>query len=190
MLKWVGAIAGLLLALASLLATAPALAQVTADEHAAALEGLFAELKDAPDPATAQMIADDIWSLWIEPPDADLAARMSETLDLRWGGDIKALISALDDIIADYPDYAEGYNQRATVYFMLGNHEKSLADIAATLEREPRHFGALAGRALILREQGQYDRALEDIRAALGIHPFLTERTLFPELAEENEIQA
>jgi Tfp pilus assembly protein PilF len=181
-----GTIAGLLLALLGLFAVAaPSWAQTGETEYEAALDGLFAELAVSPDPATAQGIADDIWRLWMEPPDAELAARMAATLDLRWRGDMAGLIATLDGIIADHPDYAEAYNQRATVNFMLGNYERSLADIAETLAREPRHFGALAGRALILKEQGEDQRALADMRAALKIHPFLSERTLFPELSED-----
>ncbi len=180
-----GAIAGLLLALLGLFAMAPASGQTSDTEYTAALDGLFAELAVAPDPAAAQGISDDIWRLWMEPPDADLAARMASTLDLRWRGDVAGLIATLDAVIAEYPDYAEAYNQRATVNFMLGKYDESLADIAATLEREPRHFGALAGRALILKERGEYEQALETMRAALKIHPFLGERALFPELSED-----
>ena len=182
----VSAIAGLLLALSALFAmAAPAWAQTGEAEYAAALDGLFAELAVAPHPAAAQGISDDIWRLWMGPPDAELAARMASTLDLRWRGDVTGLIATLDAVIADYPDYAEAYNQRATINFGLGKYEESLADIAATLEREPRHFGALAGRALILKEQGEYQQALETMRAALKIHPFLGERALFLELSED-----
>ncbi len=62
-------------------------------------------------------------------------------------------------------------------------YDKSLADIEQTLAREPRHFGALAGRALIYHTLGKRDEALQAIREALEIHPFLPERALFPELA-------
>lgn len=180
-----GNLAGLLLALLGLFAMAPAWGQTSETEYASALDGLFAELAVAPDPAAARGISDDIWRLWMEPPDAELAARMAGTQDLRWRGDLPGLIATLDAVIADYPDYAEAYNQRATINFSLGKYDESLADIAATLEREPRHFGALAGRALILKEQGQYEQALETMRAALKIHPFLGERALFPELSED-----
>lgn len=71
---------------------------------------------------------------------------------------------------------------RATAYFLRGAYEKSLADIEKTLALEPRHFGALAGRGLIFHTLGKRDEALEAIKAALDIHPWLAERGLFPEL--------
>ena len=71
---------------------------------------------------------------------------------------------------------------RATAHFLNGAYEKSLADIVETLTREPRHFGALSGRALIYQAQGKRELALEAITEALDIHPFLAERALFPEL--------
>jgi tetratricopeptide (TPR) repeat protein len=87
--------------------------------------------------------------------------------------------------VTDYPDYAEGWNQRATLYYMLDNLEASLADIDKVLAIEPRHYGALAGRVLIYLKQGKHDEALRDMRAALALHPYLNERRLFPELAED-----
>ncbi|MBN9346959.1 MAG: tetratricopeptide repeat protein, partial [Devosia sp.] len=82
-------------------------------------------------------------------------------------------------------DYAEGWNQRATVYFMLGDYDASLDDIAHVLAIEPRHYGALSGRVLIYLKQGRYDDARADMIAALAIHPYLRERRFFPDLAQD-----
>ena len=83
----------------------------------------------------------------------------------------------------DYPDYAEGWNQRATLYYMMGDFERSIADCAKVLALEPRHFGALSGRALMYLQLGKRALALRDMAAALAIHPFLSEALLFPELS-------
>ena len=113
----------------------------------------------------------------------NLRTDISETNDL---ADAKPeLVRQLDALIEDYPTYAEAWNQRATTYYMMQNFEASLADIDKTLELEPRHFGALSGQSLILLAQGKRDQALKAIIAALAIHPFLSERGLFPELARE-----
>jgi tetratricopeptide (TPR) repeat protein len=151
--------AGLLLGQVPFLSPAPALAQ--AENQAAALDELFAQLRSAPDEARARTTADRIWTIWTQP---------------------LAQLPQINALIVDYPDYAEGWNLRATANFMRGDYEASLADVTETLKREPRHFGALAGRALILQAQGRHDEALEAIKQALDIHPFLSERALFPEL--------
>lgn len=161
-----------------------ALPPVTAqsERESAALDALFAQLRAAPDEAAARAITNQIWTYWFTPSDPTLAARMRDVLRLRQRADFPGVIALLDAIIADYPTYAEGWNQRATVYYLLHNYDQSLADIAKVLEFEPRHFGALVGRAVIYKNQGKDDLALNDIIAALAIHPFLVERALFPEL--------
>lgn len=161
----------------------PANAQT--EREKAALDELFDQLRTAPNPEAAQAITDKIWIYWTTPADPVLASRMQDVLALRMSADFPAVIALLDDIIADYPDYAEAFNQRATIYYLLRNFEKSIADVERVLELEPRHFGALAGRAVMYKEQGKDDLALKDILAAMAIHPFLVERAMFPELLED-----
>lgn len=176
-------LAALLGPLAALSAFVPAMAQT--ERESAALDELFARLKSAPDEASARQITEQIWIYWTTPADPVLAARMQEVLMLRQRADFPAVIALLDDIVRDHPTYAEGWNQRATVYFLLRNYEQSLADIEKVLQYEPRHFGALVGRAVIYDSQGKRDLAVRDMAAALAIHPFLVERAMFPELLED-----
>lgn len=168
--------------LASLTSLAPASADEATD-RAAALDTLFGQLRAAPDAASAQAIDDQIWSIWTTPADPDLASRMREILTSRSSGNIATTLALLDELVVDFPDYAEGWNQRATLHYMTGDFERSIADCAKVLELEPRHFGALSGRALMYLQLGQRDLALRDMRAALAIHPFLNEAQLFPELS-------
>jgi len=149
------------------------------------LDELFVQLHDAPDETTARTISDRIWTIWVNPTDPDLKFRMMDVMEARSMRSIETTIALLDQLVLDYPDYAEGWNQRATMHFMRGDYEASIADCARVLELEPRHFGALAGRAVIYLQQGKRSLALRDMKAALSLHPFLNERHLFPELEQE-----
>jgi tetratricopeptide (TPR) repeat protein len=110
---------------------------------------------------------------------------MLEVLAVRSSGNISGSIALLDKLVEDYPTYAEGWNQRATMRYLVNDLEGSLADIDKVLEFEPRHFGALSGRVLIYLAQGKRALALKEMATALTIHPFLNERQLFPELEQE-----
>lgn len=173
------------LALGGLLALASAAAIADEASDRAALDRLFAELKTAPDAATAQQIDQRIWIYWTTPSDPLLTARMSEILAARRQGNLSRAIALADSLVADSPDWAEAWNQRATLHYLQGDLDAALADCAEALAREPRHFGALSGRALIHLQQGKRALALKDMAAALEIHPFLNERQLFPELQRE-----
>lgn len=176
--------AGALAALAlSLLMLVPAAADEATDK--ATLDTLFGLLHDAPDEATANAISNKIWSIWTTPSDPDLDLRMRDVLEARAMRGVETTIELLDQLIVDYPAYAEGWNQRATMHFIAGNLEASIADCARVLELEPRHYGALSGRAMIYLQQGKRSLALRDMRAALALHPFLGERLLFPELQRD-----
>ena len=166
-----------------MLSSAPAFAQEFVDRGA--LDKLFVELRTAPDATTAHRIDQQIWFHWTTPSDPLLAGRMNEALAARSMGDPVEAIVLLNRLIEDYPDYAEGWNQRATMYYVIGNFDASIADCAKVLELEPRHFGALSGRALMYLQQGRRALALKDMAAALAIHPFLNERRLFPELQQD-----
>jgi tetratricopeptide (TPR) repeat protein len=173
------ALLALLLALALVL---PAAADDASDK---ALDSLFIQLHDARDAATASALSNQIWAIWTTPTDPTLAGRMSDVMEARMTRDIQTTIKLLDALILDYPEYAEGWNQRATMHFMAGDYEASIADCARVLELEPRHYGALSGRAIMYLQQGKRSLALRDMKAALDLHPFLNERQLFPELQQE-----
>jgi len=169
-----------LLAAALLALSLPAAAEDA--KASAVLDQLFAQLRVAPDPVAARRIDQAIWAVWTNPSDPVLHERMRAVLFSRGTGNIAEALRLLDSLVADFPDYAEGWNQRATIHYMMGNLDLSIADCARVLELEPRHFGALSGRALIYLQQGKRALALKDMAAALAVHPFLSERALFPEL--------
>ena len=82
-------------------------------------------------------------------------------------------LELLDAIVEMRPGYAEGWNKRATLFYLMDDYDRAMRDILEVLEREPRHFGALSGLGLILQEVGQKRGALEAFRRALAVHPHL-----------------
>lgn len=162
-------IATIALALALVLTTRAAVA----DQNDPRLEPLFATLAGIDNPIQAFRLENAIWSLWIASDDPEVAHLMEEGVSAMQTYRLEAAVDLFTAIIERAPDYAEGWNKRATVYYMLGNYEGSLADIDETLAREPRHFGALSGRGLIYDALGDQAKALEAFEEALEIHPFL-----------------
>lgn len=163
--------------------TAFAEAHFWSQSETADLDRLHTSLKSAPDEASARALADQIWAIWTRPDDQAIAGRVAEILEKAGFGGPATQMPLIEELVADYPDYPEAWNFRATARFLRGDNPGALADIEEVLKREPRHFGALAGRALILQGTGKGEEALAAIKAALAVHPFLPERALFPELA-------
>lgn len=146
------------------------------------LDSLFTALRVTPNASQAREITDQIWQIWTQPEDPALAALMDKSLQARREFNLDHAIELLDEIVTLYPDYAEAWNQRATLNYLRGHYEESLIDIAETLAREPRHFGALTGRCLVYLKLNDREHALQSIVEALKIHPHLSEQHLFPEL--------
>ncbi len=85
--------------------------------------------------------------------------------------DLPAALQAFDQLVTVAPDFAEGWNKRATVHYLMGNFDLSLDDIATTVSLEPRHFGALSGRGLVYFNLNELGRALDAFDAALALYP-------------------
>lgn len=161
----------------------PAMADPYIDN--AAVDELFQELRVAASEMEAEQISRQIWAYWFTPSDQKLAHHMSVASNALAEGNFASAVDELTIIVTQYPDYAEGWNQRATVHYLMNNLDASLADIDKVLAIEPRHYGALSGRVLIYLKQSKHAEALRDMMAALAIHPYLNERRLFPELAQD-----
>jgi len=180
-------LAGLLavaFAAALMLSALTIMARADAASDRATLDKLFAQLKAAPDAPTAEAIGQQIWRIWLIPSDPELAGRMSAVLEAQHESNYQAELTLLNKLVIDYPNYAEGWNQLATLQYMLQNFDDSLADIDRVLSIVPRHFGALSGRVLIYLAQGNRPMALRAMVAALAVDPFLAEKALFPELSQ------
>ena len=139
----------------------------------AKLDSLFARLKVTDETVEARRIEAEIWERWLDSGDAEINKLMGWAITAMNIRAYTLALGYLDTIILTRPEYAEGWNKRATVYWLMRDYERSLADIDRTLALEPRHWGALAGRGMILRDRGEYQKAVEAFRAALDIDPNL-----------------
>ncbi len=144
-----------------------------ATERASQLNGLFAELKAQTHPGLAQVTAQKIWQIWLSPINERSSELMAQGSAAMRTGNLRDAIAIFSELIEHDPDYAEGWNKRATVWFYLGNDELSQADIDETLKREPRHFGALSGLAMIHLRQGRNQAAVDAARAAQRVYPLI-----------------
>jgi tetratricopeptide (TPR) repeat protein len=179
------------LALAAAMAAAPALAQgdaagppkkkavdvakppKTNAERSKNLDFLFGALKAAPDEASARHVESKIWAIWMQTPSDTAALLMLRARAAMEAQQMDVALKLLDAVIKLRPDYIEGWNRRATLYYLQNDYARSLADIAQVLSREPRHFGALAGLGMIMQDLGDDKHALEAFRKALAVNPHL-----------------
>ena len=155
---------------------------VTSNANNSKLDALFVDLKHSESETEAKVIEEKIWLTWMESGDEKIDELLQQALKKRRVYDFNGSIQILDEIISQKPDFSEAWNQRATMYFFQGKYEKSLEDIAKTLELEPRHFGSLAGRAVIRWRQSKPILARQNIIEALKVHPYLKEQKMFPGL--------
>lgn len=136
------------------------------------MDELFRRLAD-PEAEDWQRVQAQIIQAWNRSGSASmdlLAARADKAMKKR---DLDTALLHLNDLVRLAPDYAEGWNKRATVHFMKEDYGPSLEDIARVLRLEPRHFGALSGLGIILDRVGDSEGALEAYRRAIAIHPNL-----------------
>jgi tetratricopeptide (TPR) repeat protein len=137
------------------------------------LDALFETLKTAKDEEAANAAENSITALWLDSGSDTVDLLMEWTLAALKEKNYPLALDYLDRILTLKPDYVEGWNTRATVYFVTEDFGRALADIEKVLAIEPRHFGALAGLGTILREIGDEKRALEVYRRAIAVDPHL-----------------
>ena len=144
-----------------------------ADQRDGRLDALFERLQETADPADAAALQQRIWQIWIESDDPGSSQLMRRGMTAMASGDHEVALEAFDDLVDLAPDFAEAWNKRATVYYLMGRLDESVSDIQQTLELEPRHFGALSGLALIYDAVDEPEAAIRSLEAALEINPHL-----------------
>ena len=115
-----------------------------------------------------------LWQLWSHSGDEKIDALLARGVDEMRGGDLDTAIATFSSIIDRRPDFAEGWNKRATALFLAGDFRRSLADCNEVIQRNPAHFGALAGVGQIYVQLEQYERAIAFWQRALRVNPNLT----------------
>lgn len=157
-----------LLVLAVIAPTAPVRGQ---GGSSAALDKLFIDLKAASSEPTALAIEQSIWLAWLQSGDAEVDKLTQQAIASMQARKFEDALAILDAVVLKAPGFAEGWNKRATVLYIVGEHDRSLADINKVLALEPRHFGALSGIGLIKVAIGDKAAALAAYRKVLDIYP-------------------
>ena len=137
------------------------------------LASLYERLGQAENAENAAPIARTIEELWLTSGSDTVDVLMSRVFTLVQGKNYGQAIEILDSITSIAPDFAEGWNQRATVYFLKRDYDRSLKDLRQVLALDSSHFKAINGLALILQELGDKSAALKAYRKALEVHPHL-----------------
>ena len=145
-------------------------APVFADD--AVLDKLFDELKSS-DAQASERIEQEIWNEWSKSGSPAMDLLLERGRAAMATGDLPAAIEHLTALTDHAPDFAEGWNARATCYYQMGELGPAVQDIAHVLTLNPRHFGALSGLGMIFEELDQPEKALEVYKAALAIHPHM-----------------
>ena len=156
-----------------------------ADERSQQLDGLFKELK------TGEMVSNltieqKIWKIWsTHPKDENLTKLLQNGSDLVSKKKFFESIDIFTKVINFDPSWAEAWNKRATVFYLIGEFQKSQNDIDKVLELENRHFGALAGQGLVNIKLKNYEKAIESYKRALEIYPTMQSPEIMIKQIEE-----
>ncbi len=151
------------------------LSNVNAEKRDIELQNLFKELKNSEN-IKATEVENKIWKIWITHPSEDrrgyrlteLLAKGSLLINQR---ELNKAYGLFSQIILEDPKWAEAWNKRATVLYMMGNYEQSQNDIDQVLKLEKRHFGALSGQGLVQIELKNYDKAIESYKEVQKLYP-------------------
>ncbi len=144
---------------------------IRADQNAPELDNLFDELILAKDSAEAAQIESQIWQLWLKAPNDIAEALMSQIVYAMQRGQLTLAIGLSGQLIDSEPEFAEAWNKRATLHYLVGDLDSSVEDIRQTVKLEPRHFGAISGLGLIFLKRGQLQNALDAFEQVLKINP-------------------
>lgn len=129
-------------------------------------------LRDA-DPEVRARAQAALWAIWHRSGNPAIDALLHIGIEQMEQGRHADAVATFGEVIAQAPEFAEGWNKRATVYYLMGEYDRSLADCEEVVRRNPIHFGALSGFGLNYLEKGQLERAVEYFEKALAVNPNL-----------------
>lgn len=158
------------------------------DRRQERLNSMFDRLASADNKRRADRIARNIMRRMSRSGSSTVDVLMTQAGHAMKARRLAVALDLLDGVVRIEPEFAEGWNRRATVHYMRGDYSSSLADIEQVLRREPRHWGALAGLSMILVSIDRKSEAVEIMDQALAVHPFLDDmKKKREELVEELE---
>ena len=148
------------------------------------LNQLFEQLKKSDDISIALEIEMKIWSIWSKHPTQEkLTQSLSKGSELMAEGELESAYKIFSTIIDSAPNWAEGWNKRATVLYLMGRYYDSLNDIDKVLKLESRHFCALSGQGLVQIKLGNYEKAIKSYQAVQKIYPSIrAAKVMIPQL--------
>ena len=142
------------------------------EDHVLELNKLFTQLKSIEDPADAREVEDKIWKLWnTHPSEKTLTDLLAKGSNYMMQNQLTSAHNVFSKVIELDPNWAEAWNKRATVLYLLGEFQKSQKDIDEVLKLEERHFGALAGQGLVNIQLKNYEKAIMSYKKAQKIYP-------------------
>ena len=148
------------------------------------LNQLFEQLKKSDDISVSRAIEMKIWSIWSKHPTQEkLTQSLAKGSELMAEGELESAYKIFSTIIDSAPNWAEGWNKRATVLYLMGRYYDSLNDIDEVLKLESRHFGALSGQGLVQIKLGNYEKAIKSYQAVQKIYPSIrAAKVMIPQL--------
>ncbi|MBI2902762.1 MAG: tetratricopeptide repeat protein [Candidatus Methylomirabilis oxyfera] len=136
----------------------------------AAVPHLIDALKDD-DGVVRELAEHSLWAIWNRSGDPKIDALLQEGIHLLQSDRLDEAIATFDEVVKGAPGFPEGYNRRATAYYLAGQYEKSIADCEETIRRNPMHFGALSGLGYNYFKLGKLGQAIRHFERALDINP-------------------
>ncbi len=136
-----------------------------------ALDELLVQLAKADEPGAAKRIAAAVQALWRRTGSDTIDLLLTRSTQAQRQSKIDVAIKLMDEVVSLRPDFAEGWNRRATLHFVAKDYDAAMLDIRETLAREPRHFGAWLGLGRILEDADLDAKALAAYRRVLEIYP-------------------
>ena len=156
-----------------------------ADQNDPALDNLFEQLAVTTSDEEASNITREIWQRWTANDDPDVSQLMQIGIRALNYSTYRKALQSFDRVIEIAPEFAEGWNKRATLYYHIKEYRRSIDDIKKTLRLEPRHFGAWSGLGLVSIAQENYAGALAAFKKALSINPHISNIRLYVQKLED-----
>ena len=144
---------------------------VPADQTDDRLETLFITLSSSSDKQVIRATENQIWDIWFAHPNSDVERLMQIGVQRMNANRQSEAMIIFSQLVENFPDYAEAWNRRATLHYILGNYQESIDDIERVLSLEPRHFGALSGLGLVYLQLDQLRKAKEAFEDLIEVHP-------------------